>query len=673
MTNLIIRLGVYFLACANLVACTALAQNPLPKTVTANVSNARTVTAKIVLKEDVVQLLAAEKPDLGVVRAGEVLKVEFDVVNGTERELIFDRIVSNHDRAQPNQGRIRPGESMKVSFHLHASPRPRSQDTGNFIEFHCNDGKAGYVYYGYSFATYVGVAQDFVTVPLQESGPISQARFDVPLVIGGKLKEGDFEVSLEGIDGEFEARIDSVANSMHCLVRFAEPLEADRCQAKIVILDLASGFIRETPIVFERPKEVEILPTYLEFIPDDHKEGYVAMLYIWQNTPNAESKFQCVVELSASGVPIASKVSRVQHDLVLCRVRISNDHLEKLAELSSQTNGESQPPTQSRLEISVTTNDSKIAATIPFSIRGQPAIQAGAINKLFVTDAIHTGMLAMLSLSPFDVYGVTTEEKEFEDEARHETERVKFRLSFDRENQLLVYAAETKPDRKAVLRGADPTGTESVSYHRFIINGNLLYNSSSLPIRPRTLASFEQALQQIPQPAFWGVTTFPGSSSTPKVIERLAIEAGSKDCKVMLTAVEQGLRISFMLEEEGNPMAGISIWEYGLPRFHPTQFQRIRMVDGSPSKQMEQTIVWSIVQGHEVPTLVTSESVTLKRLEAEQPKFALGQALKDTQLVWLSFESGKSLPANQEISLHSPKEIKDFIDAGEQKAKSLGR
>ena len=284
-------------------------------------------------------------------------------------------------------------------------------------------------------------------------------------------------------------------------------------------------------------------------------------------------------------------------------------------------------------------------------------------------------MLAMLSLSPFDVYGVTTEEKEFEDEARHETERVKFRLSFDRENQLLVYAAETKPDRKAVLRGADPTGTESVSYHRLITTGNLLCQySSSLPIRPPHACLIQQALQPIPQPAFWGVTTFPGSSSTPKVIERLAIEAGSKDCKVMLTAVEQGLRISFMLEEEGNPMAGISIWEYGLPRFHPTQFQRIRMVDGSPSKQMEQTIVWSIVQGHEVPTLVTSESVTLKRLEAEQPKFALGQALKDTQLVWLSFESGKSLPANQEIlPLHSPKEIKDFIDAGDKKAKSLGR
>jgi hypothetical protein len=119
-----------------------LAQNPLPKTVTANVSNARTVTAKNVRTEDVVQLVAAENSDLGVVRAGEVLKVEFDVVNGTAHELVFDRIVSLTDQAQPNKGRIRPGESMKVSLHLHASPRPRSQDTGSFIEFHCNDGKA---------------------------------------------------------------------------------------------------------------------------------------------------------------------------------------------------------------------------------------------------------------------------------------------------------------------------------------------------------------------------------------------------------------------------------------------------------------------------------------------------------------------------------------------------
>jgi hypothetical protein len=232
-----------------------------------------------------------------------------------------------------------------------------------------------------------------------------QARFDVPVVIGGELKQGDFEVSLEGIDGEFEVRIDADAKLLRCHLKFAEPFEADRCQGKILILDLASAFIRETPIVFECQTQVAILPTYLEFVPDEDEDddGYVAILYVRQNSQDKESKFNCVVESNAFGVPIASTASQIQHALVRCRLRISKDQLEKLTEVVPRSDGESQPPIKYKLGISVTTNDSKIATTIPFSIRGQPAIQAGAIDKLFVADAIHTGMLAMLSLSPFDV------------------------------------------------------------------------------------------------------------------------------------------------------------------------------------------------------------------------------------------------------------------------------
>jgi hypothetical protein len=265
MANPILRLGIYILV-GSLLASWSPAQVPKPRTVTAQTAETRTVTGKIVLTEENGQLVPAEKPDLGVVQAGERLKVEFNVVNGTQNDLVFDRIASNVGQAQPDKGRIRPGESIKVSFRTQMSSRPRSQTAGNFIEFHCNDGKKGFIFYAYAFSTYVGVAEDFLRIPLQDHDPISQARFDVPIVIGGKLKDGDFEVSLDGIDGEFEARIDPLAKKLHCLVKFEEPLEADRRQGQLVILDLASGFIRETPIVFEREKKLASDPGHLSLV-----------------------------------------------------------------------------------------------------------------------------------------------------------------------------------------------------------------------------------------------------------------------------------------------------------------------------------------------------------------------------------------------------------------------
>jgi hypothetical protein len=201
-----------------------------------------------------------------------------------------------------------------------------------------------------------------------------------------------------------------------------------------------------------------------------------------------------------------------------------------------------------------------------------------------------------------------------------------------------------------------------------MIDGNRLHDSDSP--HPRTVESFEQALLKAPHPDYWGVNRFPGSSSTPSQIEHVGVNAGLKDSKVTIGAVEGGLRVSLLVEE---PRPAISIWEYGLPGFKPTGHQSNQIIDASPSRLFEQTIVWDTVRGHEVPVLVTLESVVVKRLEAEQPTFVIGKQFKDTQLAWLSFDLGKSVPANQEISIHSPKEIKDLIEEGERKAKSLGQ
>ena len=669
----ILRISIFSIVCTQLLVEMALAQFPEPTTVTAQTPGQRTVHGRIVLKMEQGQLVAAERPDLGAVRTSEWLKAEFDVVNETDDELVLDKIVSQVDRAVPSKGRIKPGESMKVSVKFQTPPRPNAGSGGYFLEFHCADGRTGYVQFTFSHATYVGIGKDYVLVPVPESDQVSEVRFDVPVVIGGKLAEGDFEFSLEGIAGTLESRIDADAKQLRSLIKLDEPMTSDRLQGQIVVLDLASGLIQKTPIVFERQKKLDILPTFLEFIPDETGDNHVAMLYVRNVSQSADEKFNCHVEASILGIPVPCVVSTIEHDMVRCRLKIGNDQFEKLVEAVSPANSEPQKTEPIVAEIRLTAGEFRMTNTIPVAIRGQSAFRGGPRDNLFVIDAIKTGMLARDAMSPFDVYGETTVEREFEGQPRKVSEQTRFRLVFDRQNQIAVYAVETKPDSMAVLRGQDPTGTESVSYYRMIVDGTSLYESMPRGI-PRILSSFDQALAGtgIPRPAYWGVTQFPGHDAVPKELERFAIAAADAESKLTLTGVEERMRVTLLIKEGHGALNGVRSWEYRLPEFRPTEMKIKRFSTGSPRSVLEQTIEWDTIQGHDAPVLIHSEFVAIERIDdGGEMKFKLGNGYKDTQLAWLSFAPKLSTETRDKYLVHTVEDIKEFIDEGKQQSKRV--
>jgi hypothetical protein len=642
--------------------------------VTALSPEQRTVKGRIVLTMEQGQLVSAERPNLGEVQASEWLKAEFDLVNGTDDELVFDKIISQVDRAVPNKGRIKPGESMKVSVAIPTQPRPNSEGGSYVLEFHCNDGRTGYVQYEYSYANYVGIAKDFVLVPVQNTDQVSEVSFSVPIVIGGKMKEGDFEFSLQGIKGKLESRIDPDTKLLHCLIKLDVPMSSDRLQGQIVVLDLASGLFRETPIVLEKQKSLDILPTFLEFVPDVTGKSHVAMLYVRNmGEKNIDEQFSCHVEASISSTAVSCAVSSIEHDMIRCQLKIGSDQFEKHFEAVSQPSNEPKESEPIVAEIRITSDEIKLTSMIPFAIRGQAAFRGGPQDKLFALDAIRTGMLAMDSMSPFDVYGETTEEQEFKGESRKVTEQTRFRFLFDRRNQIAVFAMETKPDRMAVLRGQDPTGTESVSYGRFIVDGNSCYDSVPKS-NPRILGSFEQALAGtgIPRPAYWGMTQFPGHNGVPNELEQLAIAATDGESKLTLSGVEDRMLVTLFVAEDQGALSGVRSWEYRLPEFRPTEMKIKRFDKGSPNSILEQTIEWDTIQGHDAPVLIHSEFVAIERIEGgEEMKFKLGSGSKDTQLAWLSFAPKLSADSRAKYLIHTVEEIKKFIDEGMQQNKGV--
>ncbi|WP_233903194.1 hypothetical protein [Stieleria maiorica] len=440
------------------------------------------------------------------------------------------------------------------------------------------------------------------------------------------------------------------------------------------MLDLASGLIRETPVVLEKQKRLDVLPTFLEFIPDQSGNNHIAMLYVRDVALNAgDEQFKCHVEASILGHPFPCNVSSIEHDLIRCRLKISSEKFEKLTETVSQRSSESRDPQPIDAQIELTTGEFKMTSTIPVAIRGQAGFRGAPIDNLFVIDAIRTGMLAMESMSPFDVYGETTVERKFEGEPRKVSEETRFRLLVDRQNQIAVYAVETRPDHFAVLRGQDPTGTESVSYHRMIVDGTSLYDSMPKG-NPRVLESFKQALSKsgIPQPGYWGVTQFPGHDAVPKELERLAITAADHEAKLTLSGVDDQMRVSLLIDKQRGAMSEIRSWKYRLPEYQPTEFKVQRLSQGSPRSIVEQTIKWGTIGGRDAPRLIHSEFAAIERIDdGGEMKFKLGNGYRDTELAWLSFAPKLSAETRSKYLVHTVEEIKTFIDEGKIQGKRI--
>lgn len=671
MATGVLRFGVFLIVCMQLLAEMTWAQFLEPTTVTAQTPETRTVNARIVLKMEQGRLVTAEKVSLGEVRTAEWLKAEFDVVNGTSDELVLDKIISTVDRALPSKGKIQPGKSIKVAVKFQTSPRPNSMTGGHFLEFHRNDGTIAFVNWSFSYAAYVGIAKDYLLVPVPESGEISELRFDVPVVIGGKLAKDDFEFSTEGITGQLETQIDTDAKQLHCRIQLDSPMSSERLQGQIVVLDLASGIVRKTPIVFEKQKRLEILPTFLEFVPDTTGDNHVAMLYVRNVAQNSDQKFNCHVEATVSGIAIPCAVSTVEHDMIRCRLKIGSGTLEKLVEAVSQAGNASQQRDPIVAKLTLTANEFRKTSEVPIAIRGQAAIRGEPRDQLFVIDAIKTGMLAMNSMLPLDVYGETTVERQFAGEPRKITEQTRFRLLLDRQNQIAVYAVETRPDWMAVLRGQDATGLETVNYSRVIVDGTSRYDSMPRA-NPSVFESFEQALAgtTIPRPAHWGMTQFPGHDAVDKELERFAIVAADPASKLNLTGIKDRLHVTLLVEKGHGAMNGIRSWEYRLPEFQPTEMTVKHSSPGSSRSILEQRIEWDTIRGQDVPVRIHSEFVAVERLDnGGELKFKLGNGYKDTQLAWLSFAPKITADTKGRFLVHTAARIKAFVDEGQQQSK----
>lgn len=275
-----------------------------------------------------------------------------------------------------------------------------------------------------------------------------------------------------------------------------------------------------------------------------------------------------------------------------------------------------------------------------------------------LVDAIDAGVAVGQSLSPFDVLGTTSIADEFEEDITA-TEKIRFRIQFDSESELVVWAVERSRDGVQV-GGQKRT---AVSYSSTIVDGRnaVTWTGSQTPER-HAFESFEKAVLEsyIPLPRYWALLQFPFFGNAENELRRITAEATVPEAKVSIK--EKSDSIEFVVRTDKNEKQfDIRKWEFELPNYLPINSSVQRAADGTAVTYFSQSVEWERKDSKDVPLLVTAESMIVRKKRVGRATHQRGKRFTDTELKWLDVVKDPS-EKRQPPTLTSVLTIQRFLD-----------
>lgn len=274
-------------------------------------------------------------------------------------------------------------------------------------------------------------------------------------------------------------------------------------------------------------------------------------------------------------------------------------------------------------------------------------------------DAIDTAMISGAALSPYDVVGKVSVTEEF-GEVVVPRETIKFRLRFDREREIVVWAFERRREKMDDTRpGTWSPGPLTIAAN--IIQGNRVRGyrgGSATEVKQKSFADCVKACS-IPHVEHWGLLEFPFWGDAESRMQELAVRIASNSSKVFKKRTPTG--IHYTLREDHAPgRFDIREWEFRLPSHVPTKRKISRAAANSRLVVYEEEeVLYENRAGVQVPvTIIGSHKIRKKSTGSIET----GVRYTVSEFKWL--ETGEQTTAAdlENLGFESHLGIMKFID-----------
>ncbi|WP_436714527.1 DUF1573 domain-containing protein [Roseiconus lacunae] len=262
---------------------------------------------------------------------GETVQSTVELRNGTSKNLSYSGIQTSCDctKAKPQQGELRPGESIKLSLEIMTIDRPTSPKAGGMMVFLHGQNPVFTLHFDYMLEDYLGFNGDMVNIELDEDdGTASQ--IIVPIVVGGSVKASDFEIVLEGLEAEIkDPKIDLEKQVFRGRLVFEEKPVTTK-YGKLDLLDLRGNGVSTIPLVLKPNESIDLYPSTLRFRNvDDGKENPAMSFtgFIKLKGPKLEATVPSV-RASFGDILFKTSVKQLANGIYQYRIIIDGDAVE---------------------------------------------------------------------------------------------------------------------------------------------------------------------------------------------------------------------------------------------------------------------------------------------------------------------------------------------------------
>lgn len=302
-----------------------------------------------------------------------------------------------------------------------------------------------------------------------------------------------------------------------------------------------------------------------------------------------------------------------------------------------------------------------LAAANGLSARCAEFPDGTAPEKQELLEAFETSILVTSQGGPLDCRGETYISEKFHDHVAANIV-MRFRLQYDRGNQKLRWASETRPLPSD--KNPNPNGA---SFHFCVVDGVALETGNGVSeSRRETFQNFGEAIVKcaVPVPDYWGIHLFPfvaDGKSEMDDVKKIVLEPGAT-----VSSEQQGNELLFKVNREvppgSNDVPQILEWRFRLPDMIASGHRFCRINDGKTVQYYRQSIEFIKKKGTALPFIILGESLIVG--EDLQGVFRAGKKEITTQLEWLvPSETGPTTQLEVKERIRDAVSIQKFIDA----------